>query len=375
MKRRVVAVTPVAMELETQALHQPVRDFVQVRGKRLRGELVRLSYAIAGGRGELPEEISQAIEWLHAGSLVIDDVQDDSALRRGRPTLHRQIGVPLAINAGNYVYFRSLEILATSALPAEVRCQATALMIRYARLCHEGQAIDLAACVDRLSVNDWRSVVQAIAVQKTGMLVELAMRLGAVAADSNHTLAEELGRFGRQVGVALQMRNDLDEIAEVVRLVSGRCELSSESEFENQTTLRLRLLAGLRSDLPRMDDLRNRRMTWAWAWLSECCPAATCEQLAARLSAACQQQDETTLAAIAVELWLQVHELGEREVRQQVAEAVRLLGEHVLDAQALQTLRECLQPIERGTSTTGTVRDEYSVEIVQPQVAPSEVLP
>jgi len=325
--------------LADEALHGPVGDFVAARGKRIRSTMVDLSYSIAGGRDSVPTAISQAIEWLHAGSLVIDDVQDGSAHRRGRPTMHRRIGVPLAINAGNFMYFRALEILTESSLPAEARCRATSELIRAGRVCHEGQAIDLAAQVDEISPADWADVAETISLQKTGMLVELAMRLGAITASAGPPLLDELGRFGCQVGVALQMRNDLDELAAVVGEVSSASELT------------------------RVDDLGNRRITWPWAWLSMRSGSADCERLAVRLRQAVRgkaigRDNDAELGRVASEVWDRVRDLGEREIRRRIEGPVRLLGEHVLDAGALASLRECLRPIECGR---GELHDKSAI--------------
>ena len=320
--RRSSSPTDTVSRLADDALHGPVGEFVAARGKRIRSAMVHLSYSIAGGRGGVPTEISQAIEWLHAGSLVIDDIQDGSTLRRGRPTMHRQIGVPLAINAGNFMYFRALEIVTESALPADVRCRTTSELIRVGRICHEGQAIDLAAQVDQISPTDWAAVTETISLQKTGTLVELAMRLGAIAASAGEPLLDELARFGCQVGVALQMRNDLDEIAAMVEEVSSASELT------------------------RVDDLCNRRITWPWAWLSMQSDSADCERFAVRLREAVHQGNDAELGRVASELWVRTRELGEREIKRRIEEPVRLLGEHVLDATALASLRDCLRPIQ-----------------------------
>ena len=80
------------------ALYGPADRFLLQTGKQFRASVVRESYLSAGGRGEVPIQITEAIELLHAGSLIIDDIEDGSDTRRGRATLHREVGVPLALN-------------------------------------------------------------------------------------------------------------------------------------------------------------------------------------------------------------------------------------------------------------------------------------
>ena len=85
-----------------------------VGGKRLRATLLEQAYVFAGGRDTAPALMVEAVEMLHAGSLVIDDFEDDSLTRRGQPALHRVIGPARAVNAGNWMYFRALELAAAA---------------------------------------------------------------------------------------------------------------------------------------------------------------------------------------------------------------------------------------------------------------------
>jgi len=207
-----------------------------VGGKRFRAALLQWAYAFAGGTGHAPEAVMDAVEMLHAGSLVIDDFEDDSQTRRGQPALHQVIGSARAVNAGNWMYFRALE-LAGAAYDDPAR-SATLLtrFIEVARQCHEGQAIDLATRVDEVTPRQAQATAVAISRWKTGRLVSLAAWCGAHAAAGDPPILRAVAAFGCRVGICLQMRNDLDELT---ALVGGA---------------------------DRCDDLRNRRVTWPWAW-------------------------------------------------------------------------------------------------------------
>ena len=207
-----------------------------VGGKRFRATLLERAYAFAGGRNAAPTLVVDAVEMLHAGSLVIDDFEDDSLTRRGQPALHRVIGPARAVNAGNWMYFRALE-LAAAAL--EDQAQTAALVGRFitvARQCHEGQAIDLATRVDEVTPRQAHVTALAISRWKTGRLASLAAWCGAHAAAGDLPTLRAVAAFGCRVGICLQMKNDLDELRELLD-GSDRC-----------------------------DDLRNRRVTWPWAW-------------------------------------------------------------------------------------------------------------
>ena len=314
--------SPLANQLVHRALHQPVDEFKRRQGKRIRGSLAQICYEVAGGRGPFSDHIVEAIECLHAGSLVIDDIQDESQFRRGVPTLHQSIGVPLAINAGNWMYFRALELLMTAPLPNDQRMKLVEAMVTTGRRCHEGQAIDLHARLDQLPVKHWRSTAEAISNLKTGALVELAVSLGCIAAGAPVALSSALTSFGCQIGVALQMRNDLDELINI-----AASEIAASEAETNHGCV-------------RDEDLRHARVTWPWVWAAELTDHAYCQSFTERL--ATTNHERQMIAASLVSL-VQAH--GNRVIEAIIREQLRLLGEHVVDQSVLGRLRECLQPI------------------------------
>ncbi len=233
------AIPTVPQRLWDEALNNPAEQFLSRCGKRIRAAIVNESFRLAGGDGDAPQQIAEAIELLHAGSLIVDDIEDDSAQRRGRPTLHREIGMPLALNTGNWMYFRSLEKLAEAEIDPKSSHRMLVQVVRTVRRCHEGQALDLSAAVDLLQPSEIRPTALAISRLKTGGLTALSSWLGATAAGANRITRKALGRFGMNVGVCLQMRNDLNELR---RFLQGE---------------------------QRFDDLRNARVTWPWAWAAK----------------------------------------------------------------------------------------------------------
>lgn len=323
-------------EILDRSLHEPVNQFIGRQGKRIRAGLTELSYKICRGAGELPRdlpnEVAESIEWLHAGSLVIDDIQDDSSQRRGIATMHREIGTPLALNAGNFMYFRALEVIAESTLPSLIQCQLTREMIRAGRVCHQGQAVDIAARLDQTSPSDWRAIASMITQQKTGTLVALAMTLGAIAAGAERRLVSELRRCGKQIGFALQMRNDLAELS---------------------------LFAAGKTD--RCDDLRNQRVTWPWAWLADQRSDEFCRDFVLRCRQACERNDLNALSLLAGEVVSSVESMGQVEVERSIDEPVRLLGEHVLEPELLAGLKHCLTTIRSPSTDHANVNQPAKV--------------
>jgi geranylgeranyl pyrophosphate synthase len=221
------------------ALLGPARELLSRPGKGFRESLVRLAWQLGGGRGQPPAALPLIVEIIHAGSLIIDDVQDDSSLRRGAPCLHRLYGVPVAINVGNWMYFWALDLVDGLGLPTEAAGDLRRVLARGMYQCHFGQALDLARPVGHIPQAEMAAVVAAATDLKTGALMELAARTGAIAAGAAPAVREGLALFGRRVGRGLQM---LDDLGNIGPLTAGD--------------------AGAK----RHEDLRQGRPTWPWAW-------------------------------------------------------------------------------------------------------------
>jgi geranylgeranyl pyrophosphate synthase len=218
------------------ALYGPLRDFLARPGKEFRGALVAACHRLAGTKEPCPPELPFALEALHAGSLIVDDIEDESLLRRGGPALHRSFGVPTALNAGNWLYFCSLRLLDQVEMPPATRLSVQRRVNEALLSCHYGQALDLSAKLDAVSRKDVVGVVRTCTELKTGSLVALAAALGASAGGAGPALVEAASRFGRSLGVGLQMLDDLSGIVNDKRADKGR------------------------------EDLTRGRLTWPWAW-------------------------------------------------------------------------------------------------------------
>ena len=193
-----------------------------------------------GGRqpGGHPRELPLVVESLHAGSLIIDDIEDDSAFRRGAAALHRRHGVPVAINAANWLYFWAQVLLARLRLPDAARLLAHERLAECLMRCHEGQALDLTVRVDELPQAQVPAVVHAITRLKTGAPAR-ARDLSRRHRRGRWWRAARRDRQVREgVGVGLQMLDD----------VSGVLSLERRHKA--------------------IEDLQQRRATWVWAWLA-----------------------------------------------------------------------------------------------------------
>ncbi len=301
----------VPQDLWNQALNIPAEQFLSRCGKQIRSTIIRESFRAAGGVGETPRPIAASIELLHAGSLIIDDIEDDSAERRGEPTLHREIGLPLALNTGNWMYFRALEKLSELETDNRTKQRMLSRTVRTVRRCHEGQALDLSAAINLVAQHDVFPIVRTISRSKTGGLTALSAWLGAVAAFGSGVTRKALTRFGMNAGVCLQMQNDLNELKQ---FVNGQ---------------------------QRFDDLRNARVTWPWAWAAR--EFSSSDFLAMQRWLGEASRDSGELRMIACRLLDAFGERGQKWIDSRLNRELTLLGEHIPSTSALRSVLGALR--------------------------------
>lgn len=293
----------------------PLRDFLGREGKNFRARMVALSWALAGRRDPMPEAFGLLIEYVHAGSLIVDDIQDDSPERRGAPSLHRIHGVPLSICVGNWLYFFPLamvrELGLEPAVELDLHRRMTAAMLR----CHYGQALDLTARCHAIEQAAMAGVVQAIMDCKTGALFEFAAACGARAAGAVGDRLEAVARFGAGLGRALQQLDDL-------------------------SSLKLPWRAHKRDE-----DLHGARPTYAWALLAERVDAATFASFQAR-ARRCEAREEEP-GALARDLLDVVGDEGTARVRASLDAVLAELGACVGASEALDEVRTEVERLMR----------------------------
>ncbi len=158
--------------------------------------------------------LAVAVECFHKASLVHDDIEDGDATRYGQPTLHAAVGIPAALNVGDYLLGLGYELLAGCGLPPDrIGKIIQAAAAGHRELC-VGQGLELSWRQHRqaLSVSD----VVAIFGHKTAPAFEVAMRIGALAAGA-HEACEALGECSRELGVAYQIRDDIEDVHQDAR--------------------------------------------------------------------------------------------------------------------------------------------------------------
>ena len=178
-------------------------------GKYIRPGLLLLACEVCGGDWRQALPAAAALELLHNFSLIHDDIQDESPLRRGRPTVWQQWGAAQAINAGDGMYALSrLALLGLSDRNiGDDRTFAAARLLDETclNLC-VGQYDDLAFQA-RTSVT--MDEYEAMVLNKTAAVFGCALEIGAIVAVGQGEVSRRLGEAGRAMGVAYQMRDDV----------------------------------------------------------------------------------------------------------------------------------------------------------------------
>lgn len=199
------------LEGKPKELYLASSHYIKSGGKRLRPFLVIKSCELLGGNMKKALPAAAAIEMIHNFTLVHDDIMDNDEVRHNVPTVHRYYGLPLAILAGDILIMKAFQSITTygakAGLPDYVLVQLIAKLTKSCLDVSEGQALD----VDMASSSKFSSESQYINMidKKTAALFETSCELGALCAQTNKNDVDKLARFGRNLGVAFQLVDDL----------------------------------------------------------------------------------------------------------------------------------------------------------------------
>jgi geranylgeranyl diphosphate synthase, type I len=178
------------------------------RGKRIRPLLVLLSCMAAGGDWVCALPAATAVELIHNFSLIHDDIEDHSPLRRGRATVWKKWGIPQAINTGDAMYaLAHLEAvrLAETASPS-IALKAVDILQSTCLHLTQGQYLDLLyETQGNITIDDYWAMVEG----KTAALMAVSAELGAMVAFSDELHRKLYRKFGWTLGKAYQVQDDI----------------------------------------------------------------------------------------------------------------------------------------------------------------------
>ena len=193
-------------------LSAPCASLVSGGGKRWRPLLAALAYQLAGGNGDDIYTLAPLIEGIHTASLIHDDIEDNSELRRGKPAAHVAYGLDSALNSGSWLYFRALQSIEGYHAPADIKLDLYTAALTHIRALHEGQALDIhwhRTAGFFPSRQDYERMIRL----KTGALAALAAYTGMRAAGKEHEESKSFAALFAEAGVGFQILDDAKNIS------------------------------------------------------------------------------------------------------------------------------------------------------------------
>jgi geranylgeranyl diphosphate synthase, type II len=193
---------------DLNAFYKLIRDYPSRQGKNLRGLFVLLSCEAHGGRWQDALDVAVALELFQNWVLIHDDIEDDSDERRGQPALHKQTGMPVALNVGDALHVYMWQVLNQDKISKEMRQEFLEMIHRTA----EGQHLDLSwIAQNRFDVSE-EDYLDMVTRKSAYYTVVSPLRLGAMCA--NVQPDPHISEAGKDLGVAFQIRDDVLNLSE-----------------------------------------------------------------------------------------------------------------------------------------------------------------
>ncbi|MBI2077724.1 MAG: polyprenyl synthetase family protein [Euryarchaeota archaeon] len=194
----------------SMAVYEPIRHVVEAGGKRIRPTLCLLACEAVGGDYKKALPTAVAIELVHTFTLIHDDVMDEDLVRRGRPTAAAIWGNPIAITAGDGLFAIAFRSIAENAKVPGVRRESVLRLVQMlSDTClglSQGQTMDL--LLEEEADPQIEQYLEMIRL-KTGVLLEFALKSGAIIGGGTEQQVEMIGKFGAPLGMAFQIKDDL----------------------------------------------------------------------------------------------------------------------------------------------------------------------
>jgi octaprenyl-diphosphate synthase len=198
---RVDAVIRERLASRVTLIDQISRYIIGAGGKRIRPRLVLLFSEALGFEGAERYELAAIVEFIHTATLLHDDVVDESALRRGRATANAMFGNAASVLVGDFLYSRAFQMMV-----GVNRMRVLDVLADATNVIAEGEVLQLMNMHDPdLAVADYLQVIRF----KTAKLFEASARLGAVLAGATPQVEEACASYGRSLGTAFQLVDDL----------------------------------------------------------------------------------------------------------------------------------------------------------------------
>ncbi len=198
------ALKKIASSKKPTELYEPITYSLNIGGKRIRPALLLLANDLFGGKQENALNAALAIEVFHNFTLVHDDILDNAPLRRGKKSVYEKWNANIAILSGDVMLIQAIQLLSKSKknhLPEILDTfNATAIQV-----C-EGQQFDMNFETSvTVSIDDYLKMITL----KTAVLLGCSLKIGAVLANAKTEDANHIYEFGKNLGIAFQLMDDV----------------------------------------------------------------------------------------------------------------------------------------------------------------------
>lgn len=184
-------------------LYDPCRYLLEAGGKRIRPALCLMANELYGNISKNAFYAAMALELFHNFTLIHDDIMDKAPLRRGRPTVHQQFGLPAGILSGDVMNIFAYQQLAQ--IEPEYLPGILAIFNQTAIEVCEGQQMDMDfEVMDTVTVDNYLKMIEL----KTSVLLASSLKIGACLAGANPEEAGDIYEFGKNLGLAFQLQDD-----------------------------------------------------------------------------------------------------------------------------------------------------------------------
>lgn len=198
------ALAALSLDKKPKELYAPIKYTLDLGGKRIRPALLLLANDLFGGAEDKAMNSALAIEVFHNFTLVHDDIMDDAPLRRGEATVYKKWDTNIAILSGDVMLVKAIQLLAKNN-HTHLHRVLNLFNITAIQVC-EGQQMDMNfETSSTVSIDDYLKMIEL----KTAVLVGASLKIGAILAHASSENAHHIYEFGKNLGIAFQLMDDI----------------------------------------------------------------------------------------------------------------------------------------------------------------------
>ena len=240
----------------TTGLSSPIFDMLDRGGKHWRSTLCLITSQLFGCPTEPIIPLAQAIELIHAGSLICDDIEDKSEKRRGKPCTYKIFGIDRALNAGNFLYFYPLRMITSMKASEETK---NLILRDYS---DEMVHIHLGQCTDiewnNSGVIPTEAQYLCMVSNKTAVLARLAVKFALRLCAQTEQINSALIRHAENIGISFQIWDDIINL-ESEEYAKGRSYLGEDITEGKKTLIVIKALENKSKSSERLKEIINLR--------------------------------------------------------------------------------------------------------------------